>query len=317
MANPIFIPIAFAANGLKNPIYKTRQVGQPIEDFTWNEGAPQVTMTPKEDGGLAPKGQDFNGVLNAMCEHNVFSQNGGRYKWSQETIDNYGEYQEGAIVQSDDNKKEFICTSNNTNNPNENMQGWSIYTGQGSIPIASSTTAGVTKIINSLNSTDVGSALSAAQGKILGDILEIIAYSPIPYYGNSAPEGFLNMDGRSITQSQYPKLFARYGSSLPDLRGRHIRGVGGLAAPLGDYQEDAIQNIKGDSGYVTRNDDSTLAGKGTGAMRVKSFGANGFAGYTNVAGLTYGVDFDASRTVRTATETRVKSVSFLYIVKAG
>ena len=171
MANPIFIPIAFAANGLKNPIYKTRQVGQPIEDFTWNEGAPQVTMTPKEDGGLAPKGQDFNGVLNAMCEHNVFSQNGGRYKWSQETIDNYGEYQEGAIVQSDDNKKEFICISSNTNNPNENMQGWSIYTGQGSIPIASSTTAGVTKVINSLISTDVGSALSAAQGKALNDLI--------------------------------------------------------------------------------------------------------------------------------------------------
>uniref|UniRef100_UPI001F2311C1 hypothetical protein n=1 Tax=Escherichia coli TaxID=562 RepID=UPI001F2311C1 len=60
--------------------------------------------------------------------------------------------------------------ANNTVNPNNGLGGaWEVYSGQGSIPTATSTTAGVTKVLNVLNSTDVGSALSAAQGKVLND----------------------------------------------------------------------------------------------------------------------------------------------------
>ena len=69
MANPIFIPIRFAANGLKNVIQKVLQSGQDPEDMTWNLGTPQITMIPKEDGGLPPKGQDFNGVLYTLSVH--------------------------------------------------------------------------------------------------------------------------------------------------------------------------------------------------------------------------------------------------------
>jgi hypothetical protein len=63
MENPLFIPMRFAANGIKNVIQKVLQVGQDPEDMTWNSGTPQITMIPKEEGGLPPKGQDFNGVL--------------------------------------------------------------------------------------------------------------------------------------------------------------------------------------------------------------------------------------------------------------
>lgn len=172
MANPIFIPIAFAANGIKNPIQKVRQVGQDPEDFTWNEGAPLITMTKIEDGGKAPKGQDVNGVFNALSEHVIYGQNGNRYAWSQDVVDEFGGYALGAIVQSNDTTKEFrSLVANNTVNPNNGLGGvWEIYSGQGSIPTATSTTAGVTKVLNVLNSNDVGSALSAAQGKSLNDI---------------------------------------------------------------------------------------------------------------------------------------------------
>lgn len=171
VANPIFIPIAFAANGIKNIIQKVRQTGQDPEDFTWNEGAPLITMTKIEDGGKAPKGQDVNGVLNALSEHVIYGQNGGRYTWSQDVINNYGGYAAGAIIQSDDLTKEFISLiPNNTVNPNNGLaNAWSVYTGQGSIPIASSTTAGILKVLNLLTSNDTGSALSAAQGRVLGD----------------------------------------------------------------------------------------------------------------------------------------------------
>ncbi|QGH74133.1 hypothetical protein BphiR1888_00018 [Acinetobacter phage Bphi-R1888] len=171
MANPIFIPIAFAANGIKNLIQKVRQVGQDPEDFTWDEGAPLITMTKIEDGGKAPKGQDVNGVLNALSEHVIYGQNGNRYMWSQDVIDEFGGYALGAIVQSDGTTKEFrSLVANNTVNPNNGLGGaWEVYSGQGSIPTATSTTAGITKVLNVLNSNDVGSALSAAQGKVLND----------------------------------------------------------------------------------------------------------------------------------------------------
>ncbi|AYP69085.1 hypothetical protein [Acinetobacter phage vB_AbaM_IME512] len=171
MANPIFIPIAFAANGIKNLIQKVRQVGQDAEDFTWNDGAPLITMTKIEDGGKAPKGQDFNGVINALSEHVIYGQNGNRYTWSQDVVDEFGGYALGAIVQSNDTTKEFrSLVANNTVNPNNGLGGaWEVYSGQGSIPVATSTTAGITKVLNVLNSTDVGSALSAAQGKVLND----------------------------------------------------------------------------------------------------------------------------------------------------
>ena len=169
VANPIFIPIAFAANGIKNLIQKVRQVGQDPEDFTWNEGAPLITMTKIEDGGKAPKGQDVNGVLNALSEHVIYGQNGSRYTWSQDVVDGFGGYALGAIVQSDDTTKEFrSLVANNTVNPNNGLGGaWEVYSGQGSIPTATSTTAGIAKVLNVLNSNDVGSALSANMGRVL------------------------------------------------------------------------------------------------------------------------------------------------------
>lgn len=172
VANPIFIPAPFARDSAyKNTIQKILQPGQDQEDMTWNFGAPLITMTPKDNGGLAPKGQDFNGVLNAISENTVFVQNGGRYKWSSDVITNYGGYAKDAIIQSDNGVSEFISlVDNNTVNPNSTLgTSWAIYAGQGSIPTASSTIAGVTKVLNNLNSTDTGSALSAAQGKALND----------------------------------------------------------------------------------------------------------------------------------------------------
>ena len=171
MANPIFIPAPFAVNGIKNPIQKSRQTGQDPQDATWLTGWESITFTPIEAGGKPPKGQDFNGVLNALSQNNVFVQNGGRYKFSQDVIANYGGYAKDAIVQSDDGTREFISlVDSNTTNPNNGLGGnWLVYAGAGSVPPATSTTAGVTKVINSLASNDVGSALSAAQGRILAD----------------------------------------------------------------------------------------------------------------------------------------------------
>lgn len=174
MANPIHIPAVFAEGGTKNSIYKTLQVGQPAQEATWVIGWGGITMTPIDSGGKPPLGQDFNGVLNAMCANIVHTQNAKRYQWSQDVIDNYGGYSIGSIVQSDDTLREFrSLVDSNTVNPNLGLgSSWEVYSGQGSIPIATSTTAGVMRVLNTLTSTDVGSALSAAQGKVLKDIFD-------------------------------------------------------------------------------------------------------------------------------------------------
>lgn len=174
VANPTFIPIAFAANGLKNPIQKTRQPTQDAQDMTWNDGSPLITLTPIEDGGKAPKGQDFNGVMNVVTEHGIFIQNGNRYKWSADVVTNFGGYAKDSIVQSDDGLREYISLiDNNATNPNSSVTGtWSIYAGNGSVPTATSTVAGIMTVINNLTSTNVGSALSAAMGKFLKDSLD-------------------------------------------------------------------------------------------------------------------------------------------------
>nr|DAF69010.1 MAG TPA: tail fiber protein [Caudoviricetes sp.] len=169
VANPIFIPAPFAINGIKNAIEKARQTGQDPQDATWLTGWEGITFTTIEAGGKPPKGQDFNGIFYALSDNAVHVQNGNRYKFSQDVIDNYGGYAKDAIVQSDDGTREFISlVDSNTVNPNNGLGGnWLVYAGAGSVPPATSTTAGVTKVINSLNSTDVGSALAAAQGREL------------------------------------------------------------------------------------------------------------------------------------------------------
>lgn len=173
MANPLFIPIRFAMNGAKNVIQKVLQVGQDQEDATWNLGWPAITMIPKEDGGLAPKGQDFNGVLYTLSDHAVHRQNGEQILFSQDVVDNYGGYSLGSIIQSNDSLRHYrSLINNNTFDPNTTpIAGrWEIYAGSDSLPTASSTTAGIVKVINTLTSNDAGSALSAAMGKSLQDL---------------------------------------------------------------------------------------------------------------------------------------------------
>ena len=318
MSNPYMVQIPFCNTGNKNAIQLTQQAGQDPEDATYQEGFPPVTMLNEDAGGLPPKGLDFNGIFYELSSPIAHYCRGDRIQFDAAYAAAIGGYAKGWVVASNDYQKDYISlVDNNLADPNGTNTTWTVYAGQGSVPTATSTTTGTVKLVNSLASAATDAALTAAQGKVLNDVLDIIAYSPIPYFGNSAPSGFLAMNGQAITSAQYPKLFDRYGSSLPDLRGCFIRGLGGNSDALGVVQGDAIQQIVGETGYFSRNDDTSLAGRGSGAMRVKSYGGQGFAGYTSSAGLMYGVDFDSSRSVRTADETRPRNIAFLYIVRAG
>ncbi|ENL8513231.1 hypothetical protein AB6H97_000187 [Providencia rettgeri] len=107
MKNPKLIVKPFAKNGQKNVIPENYETSMESNQATWDQGFGQITMLPVAAGGLPPKGQDFNGILNQISENIVYQSQGGRFKFSPEYAESIGGYPKGAILQSDDEKKEY------------------------------------------------------------------------------------------------------------------------------------------------------------------------------------------------------------------
>lgn len=47
---------------------------------------------------------------------------------------------------------------------------------------------------------------------------------PVPWLTSAIPDGYIEFAGQTITSGQYPRLFALFGATLPDLRGRTLMG---------------------------------------------------------------------------------------------
>ncbi|SPX93767.1 Uncharacterised protein [Morganella morganii] len=113
MKNPKLIVKPFAKNGQKNIIPENYETSMESNQATWDQGFGQITMLPVAAGGLPPKGQDFNGILNQISENIVYLSQGGRFKFSAEYAEAIGGYPKGAILQSDDEKKEYLSLIDN------------------------------------------------------------------------------------------------------------------------------------------------------------------------------------------------------------
>lgn len=143
----------FAQDGEKNPIPLERTISDPVYRASLKLGFPPDTRIPKDLGGEAPDGLDFNGIFYLISQAIVFLQKGNEYQFDPDLAP----YSIGALVRSNDDLTTFQSTiANNSNNPNTNMTGWRVYNGLGFI-------------VNNLATDDVTKALSAAQGKILQD----------------------------------------------------------------------------------------------------------------------------------------------------
>ena len=124
------------------------------------------------------------------------------------------------------------------------------------VPAATSDKAGILKVINSLTSDDKVSALSAAQGKLLAEMVSGSILSPgaIQYFAmQTAPAGFLKANGAAVSRTTYAPLFNAIGTkfgvgdgsttfNVPDLRGFFLRSWSdGSAADagreFGSYQD--------------------------------------------------------------------------------
>ncbi|WP_337228177.1 phage tail protein [Proteus faecis] len=107
MKNPKLISKPFAQNGQKNIIPEKYETSMESNQATWDQGFGQITMLPVSAGGLPPKGQDFNGILNQMCETIVHISKGGVFKFSADYATAINGYPKGAILQSEDEKKYY------------------------------------------------------------------------------------------------------------------------------------------------------------------------------------------------------------------
>ena len=153
MPNPDLIPEPFAQSGDKNTIPLERAIADPVYRASWKAGFPPDTRLPKDLGGEAPDGLDFNGLFNALSQAVVFLQKGNAYQFDV----SMAPYPIGALVRSNDNLTTYQSTVvSNSNNPNSNMTGWRIYNGSGFV-------------VDNLTTDDGNKALSAKQGKVLQD----------------------------------------------------------------------------------------------------------------------------------------------------
>ncbi|MBX2831277.1 MAG: tail fiber protein [Rhodospirillales bacterium] len=145
----------------------------------------------------------------------------------------------------------------------------------------------------------------------------------------TVPDGYLICDGSAISRTEYTELFGALGTvwgagdgtstfNIPDLRGEFMRGFdAGRGVDdgrvFGTQQEFAIENITGRfGGSALRGGNDVFEGV---------FGDNieGLLSQSPGASIyePYGIDFDASRVVNTANETRPRNVAITYAIKAA
>lgn len=173
MAQPDLIPMPFAENATPGTIEPIPATTPTVpQDATWSTGFPQVTMQPLASGGIPPRGQNFNGVLNALSQHIFHMQGGGQYKWD----DAHGPYSIGDVLQSDDGLRSYVSAiGNNTDNFNTTPgvigSSWLPWSGG----TATELIAGLLKIATTAQAQSMSSDDVAITPKKMADALSVSA----------------------------------------------------------------------------------------------------------------------------------------------
>lgn len=166
-----------------------------------------------------------------------------------------------------------------------------------------------------------GTVKTALENLGLGEGSALPVGVPVPWPLETPPTGWLKCNGAAFSSEKYPNLAKVYPTlKLPDLRGEFIRGWDdGRGIDSGrnllSAQNDAIQNIVGSFGRTQIFKDVLSSGPFSQHGKVLSTGlkeAEIIEGYG-----AYNWTFDASRSVRTASETRSRNIAFNYIVRAA
>lgn len=117
--------------------------------------------------------------------------------------------------------------------------------------------------------------------------------SIVAFYGTSPPSGWLICDGRSCAETPLATLTGK--TTVPDLRGRFIRMIGGNAAGMAVAQDDDVKSHFHQLAGSGRH--TTIAGGGG----ADAFNSTGLRNTTTFGGV----------------ETRPINMAFNYIIKAN
>ncbi|MCD4483059.1 tail fiber protein [Chromobacterium vaccinii] len=190
--------------------------------------------------------------------------------------------------------------------------------------------ASITKQLS--NKTDKATTLAGygiTDGASKSELQSISPAGQIAFFATTnAPTGWLFANGQPVLRANYPALFAAIGTTyglgdgsttfnLPDLQGQFIRGWDpnhkvdtDTNRAFGREQGDAIRNINGRFGHHPSIfvDDKLF-------KKVTMTGVSTETIAGNSPTSSQAVDFDASRTVPTANETRPRNVALLACIK--
>ncbi len=178
--------------------------------------------------------------------------------------------------------------------------------------------------IGSLSRMSVDKATSQIQNTMGATLVP--AGTVVPFAGDKVPDGFLLCDGRSLSRTDYPKLFAAIGTAhgsvdansfnLPDYSGRFLRGVDGSAG--NDPDKDARTPMKtgGNAGNLVGSVQGDMFASHTHSYRAGDSDAwNGSVG--NMYGLNHYMNTYENGFIgaKGGNETRPKNAYVNYLIK--
>jgi len=122
LSNPPTLEMPFAEQGDKNtiPVQATGTNGASL-----TEGFPEITMKPRDQGGLPPSGRDMNGLGYLLSSLYFHLQNGGQFTFNSDVSTAIGGYPLGAILSYTDTNTGLVylvrsLVANNTYDFNDN-----------------------------------------------------------------------------------------------------------------------------------------------------------------------------------------------------
>ncbi|EJB6730550.1 phage tail protein [Escherichia coli] len=177
------------------------------------------------------------------------------------------------------------------------------------------------KLAKDQNGADIPEPALFVKNLGLGEGSALPVGVPVPWPSATPPTGWLKCNGAAFSSEMYPKLAKAYPTNkLPDLRGEFIRGWDdgrGIdnRRNLLSAQSDTIQNIVGTFGRTQLFKDALNSGPFSQTDSILSVGLQPTESIEGYGASVW--TFDASRSVRTASETRPRNIAFNYIVRAA
>ena len=338
---PVVIPQPIAAQATSENINSIPNGATGTNRASFQEGFPAITRMPvienplpTQVSGLPPKQQDFNGLFNAVSQHNFFAQNGGLYSFNQAVSDAIGGYPQGALLWAiiDDKPTAVYSLMNNNTfnfltNPEyiDNVHWKRIdyeyqmvanidqtleeksttkYPSSKAVQLYSQTLANLEQSVST-------STTKYPSSKAVNDFVNAASNPPgtiIIWGANTAPNGYLICNGAAISRTTYARLFAAIGTTwgagdgkttfnVPNFNDRTVWQSGKLSA--GVKMLGALPNITASWTAQGTSQDSRrpVLYNGTGAISTGTYAAGGGLActLTNIWDGQTSQNFNASR----------------------